>query len=448
MHDTRKPIIIDNSTIVTGTTSTNTFLLVDINDKKSAIPLYTFSASYPNIDIVDLIDVDVSLSDVTVVNSATSYGVGVALYVNSSAVSFPLYKVDSDANVALDFHDGVIVDSMESTGTFVAIKIDSQSYGIPIHNFNSVFPTTTVTASSYDITTTMGEPAQDTNTDVQASTYANSKISTYSEVITRMKRNLGYPFVEIELCDEQFLEYIDQACEFYTQYGGWTEEFLAFDSSKYPAGRGIHIPDVLEQITTYQQSIPDDEVNFVKNEFLDPATGQYRKCVNVYSLDEADRSGLDSLFTLEYIYATQAYYTATLGSIGFDLVTWETLKHFLDARKRSFAQTPRYRFDVYSQRLRITPEPNRRSHYIGILGLYLERPVADIIKQRWVQHYALAIAKIAIGQIRTKFGSVTLFGGGQINGTDLLSQGLEEKQRLEDEILKTNMENPPLFFIG
>ena len=87
---------------------------------------------------------------------------------------------------------------------------------------------------------------------------------------------------------------------------------------------------------------------------------------------------------------------------------------------------------------------------IGILGLYLERPVADIIKQRWVQQYALALAKISIGQIRTKFGTVTLFGGGQINGTDLLSQGLEEKQRLEDEILKTYGadQTPPMFFIG
>jgi hypothetical protein len=43
-----------------------------------------------------------------------------------------------------------------------------------------------------------------------------------------------------------------------------------------------------------------------------------------------------------------------------------------------------------------------------------------------------------------------MFGGGQINGTDLLSQGLKEKEELERSILKTWDECPTAspFFIG
>jgi hypothetical protein len=264
---------------------------------------------------------------------------------------------------------------------------------------------------------------------------------------------LGYPFIEVELCNEQFTEYIDQALEFYTKYAGYTEEFLAFDSTKYPIGRGIHIPTVLANIElTYQGNDTQLYTQFVNTD-----NGDFRKAVNVFSFDKADMMGTDVLFSLEYLYAQQAYYSYALGSYGFDLLTWESLKQFLEQRRRSFAMTPRYQFDVRTQRLRLIPEPSQgggtlgtRQRYIGIVGLYLEKQPQDLIKERWVQQYSLALSKIAIGQIRTKFGSVTMFGGGQINGTDLLSQGLKEKEELEHSILKTWDESPSPagFFIG
>ena len=92
--------------------------------------------------------------------------------------------------------------------------------------------------------------------------------------------------------------------------------------------------------------------------------------------------------------------------IDFDLVTWETLKQFLDTRKRMFSSTPRVLFDPRTQRMRIIPEPDPTNPFIGIIGAYVERPIKDIIIERWVQQYALALTKIAVGHIRGKYSNV------------------------------------------
>ena len=439
-------INIENNTIVTGVTSTNSFLVAELNDVNVGLPLYTFTSSTPNIDLVDVIGASIELPDATLVTSATSYGAGVALTVNASAAAVPLYKIEQGENADLLVYDPIVVDQMSSTGTYFTVKINGTGYGIPIHEFSSVFPSTTVDMSAVDITTILSTPTQDTNTGVNPSTFANSKINTYSDLIKRIKYTFGYPHMSIELCDDQFSEYIDQAVELYTKYAGMTEEFMMFDSNEYPIGRGIHIPTILANIHRSYQGNDDT----LYKEFIDPGSGEFRKCAGVFSIDTAEHTGADALFSLEYIYAQQVYYSYMLGSYGFDLVTWEALKQFLDLRKKMFSTTPRMLFDVHTQRLRVIPEPVTESGYLGIVGLYLERPVKDALKERWVQHYAEALSKIAIGNIRGKFSGVTLFGGAQINGTDLLSQGLEEKKELESEILDNwgGDQTPAMFFLG
>ena len=440
-------INITNSTIVTGVTSANSFLVTEVNDTKVGIPLYTFSSSTPNIDIVQMYDADVDLTGATLITQASSYGAGVALTVNTSSIAVPLFNVDTEADAELNLYEPVIVDSMISTGTYFTIKVNGTGYGVPIYEFDSLFPSTSVAASSVNITTLISTPTQDTNTLTQPSTFANSDINTYSDLIQRMKFNFGYPVMDIELCDDQFSEFINQAVELFTKYSGMTEEYLAFDSSSYPIGKGIHIPTVLANINESYQNGADDNLY---RDFIDPGSGEFRRCAGVFSLDTAEHTGTDALFSLEYIYAQQAYYSYMLGSYGFDLVTWEALKQFLDLRKKMFSAVPRMLFDVHTQRLRLIPEPTTTRGFIGIIGLYLERPVKDTLKERWVQHYAMALAKIAIGNIRTKYNGMTMFGGAQINGTDLLSQGLEEKTKLEDEMLNNwgADQTPAMFFLG
>lgn len=60
---------------------------------------------------------------------------------------------------------------------------------------------------------------------------------------------------------------------------------------------------------------------------------------------------------------------------------------------------------------------------------------------QWVRQYTLGCAKELLGLVRSKFGNVPIPGGDlQLNGTDLITQGREEKEKLKTE-LKEMLEN-------
>ena len=63
----------------------------------------------------------------------------------------------------------------------------------------------------------------------------------------------------------------------------------------------------------------------------------------------------------------------------------------------------------------------------------------------WVQKFATAGAQVILGGIRGKYATLPSPGGGaQLNGQDLVQQGLKEMERLE-EVLLYEIEEPPAF---
>jgi hypothetical protein len=115
-----------------------------------------------------------------------------------------------------------------------------------------------------------------------------------------------------------------------------------------------------------------------------------------------------------------------------------------------------FTFDPRTQYLVMYPPPRTPgsgSRFWGVLSCYVERPLRDVIKEQWVYQYALALSKIAVGNVRGKYTGTTMFGGGSINYNDLLSQGLKEKDALEEKLYTGAASAfgdgaPPQFFIG
>lgn len=57
------------------------------------------------------------------------------------------------------------------------------------------------------------------------------------------------------------------------------------------------------------------------------------------------------------------------------------------------------------------------------------------IGRQWTRQYTLALCKEILGLVRSKFSSVPIPGGElQLNGTDLISQGKEEKEKLTTQL--------------
>ena len=177
----------------------------------------------------------------------------------------------------------------------------------------------------------------------------------------------------------------------------------------------------------------------------------YRKVMDVVEFEEGSSTGINTLFTLEQTLAQQTYFSYALGNYGFDLLSWYTLKEFIDTREKLLAIRRDLKFDPRTQYLTMYPQPGK-SRFYGVISCYVERPIRDLIKEQWVYQYALALCKITIGRVRSKFGSVALLGGGSLN-YDLLEEGKTEKTELERRLLEgaspgLGDADPVMFFVG
>jgi len=276
------------------------------------------------------------------------------------------------------------------------------------------------------------------------STQLQNKTSSYTDLARRTRVLMGEPLVNVEIADEQIYLNIDLAIEYFTKYAGYTEEYLLFDSLKYVNGYGMKI-DTMINNTESMYTTDSSGLSGGYDYDLD----SHRKVLDCFSFDYGETTGINTLFTLETAMANQIYSSYMIGNFGFDLVTWEVLKGFIDTRKKVLAQTPHFRFDNRTQVLKIIPEPISEHSYLGVVGCYIERPIKDLVKERWIQRYVLALSKISVATVRGKYPATNLFGGGTVNYQDFLQQGIQERDTLEAE-LKNNYEDamPPQFFIG
>lgn len=177
----------------------------------------------------------------------------------------------------------------------------------------------------------------------------------------------------------------------------------------------------------------------------------YRKVISVTDFEEGSNTGINTLFTLETTLAQQTYFSYAMGNHGFDLISWYTMKEWIDTREKVLALKKDLQFDERSQYLKMYPQPKNERFY-GVLCCYLERPIRDVIKEQWVYEYALALSMITIGRVRGKFGSVSLLGGGALN-SDLLAEGQARKVELETQLLEGATPgfgdaDPTMFIVG
>jgi hypothetical protein len=186
------------------------------------------------------------------------------------------------------------------------------------------------------------------------------------------------------------------------------------------------------------------------NNMFDYDAMDYRKVIAVTDFEEGESSGINTLFTIEQTLAQQTYFSYAMGNYGFDLISWYTVKNWLETREKVLATRRSFEFDDRTQTLRIYPEPSTSVRFYGVISCYVEKPIRDIIKEAWVYQYALALTKINVGHVRGKFSGVNLFGG-QAFTTDIMQQGLTEKEKLEQDLYTTSAaaaSDPTIFFIG
>ena len=172
------------------------------------------------------------------------------------------------------------------------------------------------------------------------------------------------------------------------------------------------------------------------NNMFDYDIMDYRKVIDVIDFEEGSSSGVTTLFSMEQTLAQQTFYSYAMGNFGFDLLSWHVVKDWQDTREKLLAIRRDIHFDNRTQYLRFFPQPKDTSSFVGVLECYVERPLRDIIKEKWVLEYSVALSKVMWGRILTKVNGVQLLGGGVLNGGEILAEGNADKERLETMLME------------
>jgi hypothetical protein len=210
---------------------------------------------------------------------------------------------------------------------------------------------------------------------------------------------------------------------------------------------------VFKQSVSKKVSLQSEETTATEySNVFDYDIMDYRKVIAVTNFEEGSNQGVNTLFTLEQTLAQQTYFSYALGNFGFDLVSWYALKEWLETREKMLAIKRDIKFDERTQYLQFYPQP-RNTRFYGVISCYVERPIRDLIKEQWVYEYALALTMIVIGNVRGKFGNVSLLGGGSLNYTEMRQEGKERKAELEKMLLEgaspgMGSADPPMFVVA
>ena len=152
------------------------------------------------------------------------------------------------------------------------------------------------------------------------STNLNSRIDDVQTLAERIAMSLGYPQINVEAHTAQVHDNIAIACELFTKYAGYSEEYLVFHSSLYEAGKGLHMPKLFNQTPEMSGTIVNEDIEFNK----EPTTTQEIKILNedrpIYSFTASDTSSNPVEFLVQfqsgyYHHATKFLITAIYNDI-------------------------------------------------------------------------------------------------------------------------------------
>jgi len=269
---------------------------------------------------------------------------------------------------------------------------------------------------------------------LSSSVFENISFATEPSLSGSLSADFGTDIVKGEIIDQ-------------TIYSAITSLSSA-TGANYGTSLSGHFDNTIKH--TYTIKGAETETTIFQNAF-DYDVMDYRKVVDVVDFEEGSSEGINTLFTLEQTLAQQTYFSYALGNYGFDLLSWYTMKEFLDMREKLLAIHRDVQFDPRTQYLRMYPQPGTDRFY-GVVSCYLERPLRDVIKEQWVYEYALALSMITIGRVRGKFGNVNLLGGGSLN-YDMIQEGTTKKEELEKKLMEGAAPGlgdgePSMFFVG
>jgi hypothetical protein len=238
--------------------------------------------------------------------------------------------------------------------------------------------------------------------------YVSEQIKTIDEFKGYIRTKLGYPKLRVELADSQIETNLYDALQLFREYStgrGNTRSFLVLDLVVGQAD--YKLPDYVMQVGYDKTS----------------------QTVSAWVLAQLSGYAASDVLSLK----------------SFDMVSFYMLQQWLHYLKYITVSRFRLFFNVNSKVLHIAPVPDDSltKLFIEVFG---QSPTDELLNERFIREYTLALCKITLGETRGKFQSLPGFNNAvSLNGETLKTEGKEEKEKLEDDLINQFKWSSPPF---
>jgi hypothetical protein len=240
-------------------------------------------------------------------------------------------------------------------------------------------------------------------------------------VVEYIKAMLGDGMVDVELDPIHYNTAIDKSFAKYRQRSSnAVEESFAFLTMEQDVNEYTLSQDVIEVRDVFRRSIGSRTGGGDGGSLFEPFNLAYS---NTYLLSSSNMGGLATYYAF-------ASYQKLVGKM--------------------FGSYIQFTWNPSTKKLTIMQRP--RGEETVLLWLYNYKPdfvlLNDPYAGTWLKDYALAQAKIILGQARGKYGQyASPQGGVTLNGDALIQQGKEEIEKLELELTNYTEGGKPMWFV-
>ena len=180
------------------------------------------------------------------------------------------------------------------------------------------------------------------------STNLNPRIKDIDGLCDRIAMTLGYPQINVEAHTMQVYDNIAQACELFTKFAGYTEEYLVFHSTLYEKGKGLYMPKLIDNTPELSETVTDEnpeyDTNPIHTESVDFINED--RTIYAYTVSRDESSPVEFLLQFKggyYHHATKFLITAFYNDI-----TDEVDASVAEYGKTYTSEEPKVSFSVHT----------------------------------------------------------------------------------------------------
>ncbi|AGN33585.1 neck protein [Synechococcus phage S-IOM18] len=251
-------------------------------------------------------------------------------------------------------------------------------------------------------------------------------------------RRLGYPAIDINVCDEQLDDLIEEAIDYYQEY---------HYNGSYKAFIKIEVTDAIK--TAAQSTSQLGSTNWYEGNEYVSLPPNVMGVNRVYSQIGASSVVPGNIFNIKYQIFLNDIYAMTHGHILHYFMTSQYLET-LDFVTNS-AMNRRVRFNEHQGRLYLDFDWGdlQAGDYILVEALMRQDPeiYTDMYNDNWMKDYVEALFQQQWGRNLSKYDGIQMLGGVTLNGRQILDDASQFKKDLEEEI-RSKYEIPPMDLVG